>query len=194
MTGKAIDYSTKEVSFYKLICDDLNITDCYVGHTVNFTERKAHHKWCCHNENKEYHRNIYQIIRETGGFSCWKMIEIEKRIVSSKREAEKIEQEIKEELHATLNTYNPNPLKNDLIGEEAHIEYHKQYELNRRGTHKESNKKWYELNKERVIQQKKENILCDCGICCRKCFLVAHKRTDKHKRLIEQKQMAQEDK
>ena len=25
MTGKAIDYSTKEVSFYKLICNDLNI-------------------------------------------------------------------------------------------------------------------------------------------------------------------------
>ena len=90
MTGKAIDYSTKEVSFYKIVCNDFDVKDCYVGHTINFTERKAHHKKVCNGENyKQHHYKIYETIRANGGIGNWNMIEIEKRIVSSQREAER---------------------------------------------------------------------------------------------------------
>ena len=28
---------------YKIVCNDLNITDCYVGNTTKFTNRKSPH-------------------------------------------------------------------------------------------------------------------------------------------------------
>ena len=37
------------VYFYKLVCKDLNVTECYVGHTTNFTKRKNAHKLACNN-------------------------------------------------------------------------------------------------------------------------------------------------
>ena len=37
-----MDYSN--TYFYKIVCKDLNVTDCYVGHTLNFTKRKCTHK------------------------------------------------------------------------------------------------------------------------------------------------------
>ena len=45
MPRKPIDYS-KTIS-YKIVCNDLSITDCYVGHTTDFTKRKSHHKSDC---------------------------------------------------------------------------------------------------------------------------------------------------
>ena len=77
MPKTAIDYSQNVI--YKIVCNDLNVKDCYVGHTIQFRERKASHKSKCNNEkNKLYNLNIYQIIRENGGWSNWSMIEIEK--------------------------------------------------------------------------------------------------------------------
>ena len=32
---------------YKIVCNDLNINDCYVGHTTNFNNRKSDHKYNC---------------------------------------------------------------------------------------------------------------------------------------------------
>ena len=79
MSGKSIDYSTTEVSFYKIVCNDLDNSYCYVGHTANFTERKAHHKKVFNGDNyRGSHLKIYQTIRSNGGFSNWNMIEIEK--------------------------------------------------------------------------------------------------------------------
>ena len=37
-----IDYG--KVVIYKIVCKDLNIDMCYVGHTTNFLIRKASHK------------------------------------------------------------------------------------------------------------------------------------------------------
>ena len=42
MPKKVMDYSNTH--FYKIVCTDLNITDCYVGHAVNFTKRKCTHE------------------------------------------------------------------------------------------------------------------------------------------------------
>ena len=44
-----IDYS--KTIIYKIVCNDTNITDCYVGHTTDITRRKAHHKCSCNNPN-----------------------------------------------------------------------------------------------------------------------------------------------
>ena len=58
MSGKAIDYATTPVSFYKLVCNNPEIKSTYVGHTTNFTERKSHHKACCIYDNNKLLKNI----------------------------------------------------------------------------------------------------------------------------------------
>ena len=42
MPRKEIDYSKTVI--YKIVCNDLNVKDVYVGHTTDFTKRKATHK------------------------------------------------------------------------------------------------------------------------------------------------------
>jgi hypothetical protein len=100
----AIDYSTRQVSFYKFVCNDPEIQSTYVGSTVDFTKRKCQHKSCCNNINSPKYYPIYQIIRDNGGWNNWKMIEIESRLVKDKREAERIEQEYIEKLKSDMNS------------------------------------------------------------------------------------------
>jgi hypothetical protein len=89
---------------YKIVCDDLNIKDVYVGHTTNFSKRKTSHKSACNNVNsKSYHLNVYQCIRDNVGWNNWSMIEIEKYKCNDKYEAEKCERYYIEDMKATLN-------------------------------------------------------------------------------------------
>jgi hypothetical protein len=41
MPKKNINFS--KTIIYKIVCNDLTITDVYVGHTTNFIKRKAKH-------------------------------------------------------------------------------------------------------------------------------------------------------
>ena len=54
-----IDYSKSII--YKIVCDDISITDCYVGSTTQFSMRKSKHKQCCKDDTNNQH--IYQCIR-----------------------------------------------------------------------------------------------------------------------------------
>ena len=40
----------EKTHFYKIVSNDLSITDCYVGHTTDFKTRKTSHKTQCNNE------------------------------------------------------------------------------------------------------------------------------------------------
>ena len=69
------DYS--KTIIYKIVCNDLNVRDKYVGSTTNFTNRKSNHKKCCSNEtSRDYNYKVYQMIRLNGGWDNWNMIEI----------------------------------------------------------------------------------------------------------------------
>jgi hypothetical protein len=77
MPRKAMNYSKTVI--YKLVCNNLEITDIYVGSTTNFKVRKNNHKSDCNNEKqKPYNQKKYITIRENGGWDNWSMIEIEK--------------------------------------------------------------------------------------------------------------------
>ena len=55
---------------YKIVCNDLNIEDVYVGHTTNFTKRKYAHKYSSENQNGiQYENKIYKTIRKYGGLN-----------------------------------------------------------------------------------------------------------------------------
>ena len=73
MPLKAINYD--KTHFYKIVCKDLDIKDCYVGHTTDFTTRKYDHKQRCSNPNNGgYNLPVYRFMRENGGWENFEMI------------------------------------------------------------------------------------------------------------------------
>ena len=67
MPRQTMNYSNTII--YKIVCNDLNIKDCYVGHTTDFKSRKCKHKSVCNNANaKEFNYYVYKFIRENGGW------------------------------------------------------------------------------------------------------------------------------
>ena len=150
MTGKAIDYSTREVSFYRFVCADPTIINTYVGSTVNFTKRKNNHKSRCNNSfNKNHNLKVYQLIRENGGWCNWSMIEIESRLVESKRHAERIEQEWIKKFNADMNC------KKSFGGENI-TEYKKQHYIENADKKKEYQKQHYIENADKKKEYQKQ--------------------------------------
>lgn len=107
MPKNEIDYSNTII--YKICCNDLNISDIYVGHTTNFIQRKYGHKKVCNNiKDKDYNLKVYKTIRENGGWDNWCMVEIEKINCNSRNEASARERFWYEQLNSKLNSMVPN--------------------------------------------------------------------------------------
>lgn len=93
---------------YKIVCQDLNVQDTYVGHTCNFAKRKAQHKYSCtHETHNGYNYKLYQTIRKYGGWDNWTMIEIEKFPCNDVNEASARERYWYEILNGNLNSNVP---------------------------------------------------------------------------------------
>jgi predicted GIY-YIG superfamily endonuclease len=102
-----IDYSRTII--YKLVCKDPTITDCYVGATTDFTQRRYRHKNNCINEKqKEYDFTVYRFIRANGGFANWDMIMVEEYSCENSIQSATRERYWLETLRATLNINVPN--------------------------------------------------------------------------------------
>jgi hypothetical protein len=137
----ATDYS--KTIIYKIVCKDLDIKDCYVGHTTNFRQRKTRHKSNCNNQNqKRYNLKIYKFIRDNGCWENWQMIEICKYPCNDKREAEAEERRYYEELNCNLNSYRPFTTNEE-----------------KREDHNLNQQKFYKKNKEKINKQND----CECG-------------------------------
>ena len=129
---------------YKLCCNDVDITEIYVGSSTNFKQRKKCHKGGCNNENlKQYNYYVYQFIRENGGFENWSMIEIIKYPCETKRELETKEREYIELLKASLNKNKPTRTK-------------KEWNEENKDKVLESSRKKYKNNKEKLLEKSKE--------------------------------------
>ena len=152
MPKKIIDFS--KTIIYKIVCNDLNITDVYVGHTTNFIKRKAQHKSICNNPNsKSYNLKIYNTIRDNGGFDNWSMIQIEKfQDCNDINEACARERYWYELLNAKLNTNCPGRNK---------AEYIKDYYQDNKDKIQKVNKEYYEDNKDKINAIKKTHYICD---------------------------------
>jgi len=191
MPKQPINYANTII--YKIICNDININDCYVGHTTDFTRRKYRHRENCNNQNNpKYKFKIYQIIRENGGWDNWSMIEIEKYICKDENEAKMRERYWYEKLQPKLNSVIP--IKSD-------IEY-KEYQKSYRDAHKEINKQYHEVyqlkNKEKIREQRKkyfeknkihifESLTCECGKKYTKCHYKRHCETNRHQEYLKNK-------
>jgi hypothetical protein len=156
-----IDYS--KTIIYKIVCNDLNITDIYVGSTTDFIRRKNEHKRCCNNEkSKKYNLKVYQIIRQNGGWDNFTMIEIEKYNCNDSNEAHAKERYHYELLNSSLNSNLPNRTQQEYY--EANklkiVEQQKQYRKNNKEKiaeiKNEYNKKYREANKEKLKEKAKQ--------------------------------------
>ena len=148
-----IDYS--KTIIYKIVCNDLNICDVYVGFTTDFTRRKGEHKSICNNEkSKKYNRKVYQTIRANGGWDNFSMVEIEKYPCNDSNEAHARERYYLELLNAKLNIQIPTRTNQEYYKKysEDNKEKIKQY----REDNKEKRKQYIEANKEKIAEYKKK--------------------------------------
>ena len=176
MPKTAMDYSKCCIYEIKHIENESLV---YVGHTTNFEKRKGEHKRNCKNENgKAFNLKLYKMLRDNGGWDCFKMIEVEKYPCKDNREAERREDEVIKELKASMNTYK------SFLTEEERKEKEKQYYETNKEYIKEQTKQHYENNKEQIKENRKRKITCKCGCEVNKNSLKRHKRTKKHTDLI----------
>jgi hypothetical protein len=141
------------------------------------------------------------------------MIEIEKRSVKDKREAERIEQELIEKMEADMNSARAFGKKDmtEYFKEyyEEHREqkiayatqyaqensdkisdYQKDYRLENADKLTEHHRQYYLDNKERwekAAEKRKEKVECECGCVVSKARFTTHKKSPKHAKLMESK-------
>jgi hypothetical protein len=192
MPRKDINYSNTVM--YKIVSNDLNILDCYVGSTTDFTKRKCCHKSNCANINsKNYNYKVYKFIRDNGDWHNWSMILIEMYPCTNHLESLQRERFWCENLNATLNSVVPSRspkeqnkqycvLNKEKIKEHKHMYYKQNKEklkVNRKkyyDENKEDSKKYYVENRESFSEKHD----CECGCSYTKSNKSNHLKTKKH--------------
>jgi hypothetical protein len=174
---------------YKLVCNDTNIKDCYIGHTTDFKHRKYSHKSKCNNKKNPY---VYKFIGDNGGWNNWSMIMIEKYPCGDKLEAEKRERYWIEELKSKLNKVIPTRTKNEYNQTEKYKNAKKNYYDKNKDYIQKYKKEYFENNQNKIKQYLKENqdkiidtrkIYRNAKIKCDRCnkdisrgYLINHKK------------------
>jgi hypothetical protein len=146
MPKTKIDYS--KLVIYKIVCNDMNVHDIYVGSTTDFTKRKTAHKHNCKSNVKNY--KLYNIINTNHGWDNWSMIEIEKFPCNDGNEARGRERFWYEQLNASLNSQKPLKTKSDIQT------YNQTYYLNNKNKISDATKQYAEDNKEKVKEYRKK--------------------------------------
>jgi hypothetical protein len=154
-----IDYS--KIVIYKIVCDDFDIEDCYVGSTTDFVKRKSNHKSTCHNSNSNRHNlNVYQFIRANGGWDNWSMLELEKYPCNDNNEATLRERHWMETLNAELNSKVPSRTAKEFRAvyleenkdeiKKKNAEYYIEHIDERREMLNERARNFYDANKDKI--------------------------------------------
>lgn len=145
----------------------------YVGSTTDYVNRKSAHKRNVYNENrKEYNYKLYKTIRENNG--DWDMQPYSKYPCNDAVEQTIEEERIRQLLKADLNSQSCGTgLNRSVLGEE---EYHKQY-----------NTEYYTNNKDKILERMNQKVKCECGCILSRVNLLAHKKTKKHLKRMENK-------
>jgi hypothetical protein len=195
-----IDYSNTII--YKIVCNDLDIIGCYVGHTTDFIRRKQQHKTVCYKENrKPYNFKVYSTIRENGGWDNWTMVEVEKYPCKDANEATAKEREWFERLNSSLNMIYPQRCQSEYYEdciEELRFkqkQYHKDHkeeikikQSENYQDHKEEirtqQSQYREDHKDTIASKRKEKVMCQCGKICTNGNKANHKRSRKHLHFI----------
>jgi len=156
MPKKEIDYSKAVI--YKIQHNEKEEL-LYIGITTDFNKRKYRHKV----NSIDGTAIVYKLIRENGGWDCFRMIILKLFPCNNKVELHLEEDRLIRNLKATMNqkqSYGINWEKRN-----------------------EDKKKYQEENKEYFNNLDKEKITCECGCLIRKYDLKRHLLTSKHSKL-----------
>ena len=106
MPKKQVNYQNGVI--YKIVCNDVNVKDVYVGSTTDFRRRKtAHKKSCCDINDKHHHLKVYKMINDNNGWDAWQMLEVEKFACNDGNELRARERFHYEQLNANMNSMRP---------------------------------------------------------------------------------------
>jgi hypothetical protein len=165
-----IDY--EKTVIYKIVCNDLSITECYVGHTTDFIRRRQNHKYNCTHENGGKHNlKIYKAIRDNEGWANWCMVIIEKYPCKDVFEACIRERYYYEKLHSSLNMKFPQRNMKEWceMNKEKKNEYNKTYNLS---------------YKEQIKERRNKLFVCECGLEMNHSSKYLHLKSKKHNDLM----------
>jgi hypothetical protein len=139
------DYSRTVI--YKICCNDINITDIYVGHTTDLIKRRCSHKCNCNNPNKKkYNIYVYQFIRDNGGWDNWSVTPIEEYKCDTPLQARIREQYWIENIEENkLNT------NNAVMNKELKAKYQKEYDAVNKDKKAKYNEEYYNENKDKLV-------------------------------------------
>lgn len=149
-----INVNYNNTLIYKIVCNDLSNTYTYVGSTTNFRQRKKAHKYACNMQTgRAYNFKIYEIIRTSGGWDNWSMIEIEKYPCNDGNECRERERYWYELLDANLNTLNPSRSRKQYLqdNQEDIKETRKLYRQN----NADKIKQYYQANRLKILETAK---------------------------------------
>ena len=169
--------------FYKIVCNDLNIKDCYVGHTTDFKRRRFQHKInTTAQTSNRYNVRIYAFIRANGGWENFDMVLIETRTCENGLEACKIERTYMEDLQATLNSVIPSrtPQEHYQDNKELITERHRERRNNKKDEIIMKSMEYYTKHKECIMGKH----VCECGRDYTRCHKLRHERTMFHQQYI----------
>lgn len=130
--------TTKNYSIYKIWCKDPSVKDFYIGSTTCLNSRMKTHKSTINNPNNPHSKfKLYTTIKANGGWDNWQYEVLEELTNVAKIDARKREEELSQQLGATLNTW-------------------KAYrELTEAKSYYEKGSEWYKKNQERSIARYK---------------------------------------
>lgn len=163
---------TRPTVFYKIVCKDPEVKDCYVGQTSDLKERISCHKKRCNDGGKYGSSLVYRRIRETGGFENWEFVKLEE-VICEPKEAYEIENFLYKVEGATLNTKIPNTFFGKSMSE-----YKKKYRKEHKEEVLEKWKEYRQINKSKIAQRSAEKIICDlCGKETTRNHISRHKKS-----------------
>lgn len=152
--------------FYRIVCRDISITDCYVGSTIDFGQRRRSHKFDCNTQTAiNYNLPVYKFIRDNGGWANWSMVLIETDAFENKMEARRRERYCMENYRAALNSRVPSRSKREYMSR--------------------FNYDYYWKNREDLHAKKKIQHDCPCGGRFTNCSRAKHYRTQIHKNYLD---------
>ena len=175
MPKKESDYSNTLI--YKISCKDKTVTDIYVGHTINFVQRKMSHE----QNSKTNTCKLYQIIRSNGGWSNWMMEIIAFFNCTNYTEARMKEQEYFLSLNANLNSIEPFPKKEEKTVKEKKV--NKKEEVKGKEEEEVHDTSIKPKNIKNILVEKYNCNLCET-ICTRESEWQRHILTRKHTKKI----------
>tara|TARA_Y100000385_G_C12946267_1_gene573433 strand:- start:353 stop:955 length:603 start_codon:yes stop_codon:yes gene_type:complete len=182
--------------------EDYNDENIYIGSTCNLIRRRCAHKTTCYNENcKDYNYNVYQHIRENGGWDSFVTIKVHDFPCESKGELEIEERRMIDLLQSKLNKNVPGRTvkeyyqdNRDKISErhkqyrqdnrDKYLEYNKQHYQDNHDKFLEAAKQYYQENRDKCLEKVKQKITCECGCIVSKGDIRKHKKTKKHQDLM----------